>query len=129
MCTTRLSHAQNQILHTSQFPSDLPATCPFESDWRAAVCVVWVPPGDAGAGVSGPALRDALRRLDVTQPLAVGDLAARLDPADPLAAEVAAARAAGATGSDAAWCACTPSTCRPAYLHRQRNLNLSSAQF
>jgi hypothetical protein len=89
-------NAPGPALAPAQFPPDLPASCPFELDWRPAACVVWVQDRAAGA-----ALRDALRKLQVLQPVAVADLAARLDAADPLAAEAAACEAAHAAAGGA----------------------------
>lgn len=75
-----------------QLPSNLPAECPFEYTWHAAVCLVQV-----ADGISTSAIREAFKQLQVLQQLVISDLAVRLDPADPLAAEIAAAETGSCT--------------------------------
>jgi hypothetical protein len=80
-----------------QLPPDLPAECPFASNWHAAVFAV-----QAADGINLTAIRDAFRQLQVVQYLSLADLAARLDPADPLTAEVTAAEATSGNNASCA---------------------------
>lgn len=80
-----------------QLPPDIPAECPFQAEWHAAVCSVHV-----AEGVNALAIKEAFKQLKVLQQLSLPDLATRLEPTDPLAAEVAAAEAAHAAARAAA---------------------------
>eukprot|EP00775_Hariotina_reticulata_P009324 gene9324-9489_t len=79
-----------------QLPPDLPAECPFASDWHAAVFAV-----QAADGINLTAIKDAFRQLQVLQHMSLADLVSRLDPADPLTAELAAAEATAGNASSA----------------------------
>jgi hypothetical protein len=80
-----------------QLPPDIPAECPFEAEWHAAVCTV-----QAAEGLNLPAIKEAFKQLKVLQQLSLADLAARLEPGDPLVTELAAAEAANAAAGAAA---------------------------
>jgi hypothetical protein len=85
------------IVLPAQLPPDIPAECPFEAEWHAAVCTV-----QAAEGINLPAIKEAFKQLKVLQQLSLADLAARLEPGDPLVTEVAATEAANAAAGAAA---------------------------